>query len=216
MSDKQISRREALLNTLLVGGGLLGVAAASNAQNSQPSQTVLVVDKFDTLAETKATTDGMIVYLKQHTSGGIGGGYFQDTAGTITNDAGSQINNTITLGRHWKRLYTENEAHIENFGGVGDGVTNNDAAFLAAKNSLRRDPQTIQKHSGSSSPLITAYASGTLKFGRGVYVLSKNVMRVTQEMGLIIQGQGSRGNNLSVRGATVLLCKVLLSLRISL
>ena len=64
---------------------------------------VVTVETFAALATTPATTAGMVVYLKQHTSGGVGGGHFQDAAGTITNDGGTLINNTVTAGRHWKR-----------------------------------------------------------------------------------------------------------------
>lgn len=63
-----------------------------------------VVETFADLATTPAPTAGMIVYTKQHTSGGIGGGYFQDTAGTITNNGGTLINSTVTTGRHWKAI----------------------------------------------------------------------------------------------------------------
>lgn len=63
-----------------------------------------IVETFSALATTAAPTAGMVVYIKQHTSGGVGGGFFQDTAGTITNDGGMLINNTITSGRHWRRV----------------------------------------------------------------------------------------------------------------
>ncbi len=68
------------------------------------ARATTVVNTFADLATTPATTAGMIVYVKQHTSGGVGGGYFQDTAGTITNNGGTLINNTVTAGRHWKAI----------------------------------------------------------------------------------------------------------------
>ena len=82
-----------------------------------------VVETFAALATTAAPTSGMIVYLKQHTSGGLGGGHFQDTAGTITNDGGTIINNTMTVGRHWKRIGYE-QLTTDMFGGKNDGTQN--------------------------------------------------------------------------------------------
>jgi hypothetical protein len=110
-----------------VGKYLRWNALENNLENADPgfySGTVLptgsIVNTFADLAITPATTAGMIVYIKQHTSGGVGGGYFQDTAGTITNNGGTLINNTVTSGRHWERI---NYIYFTSdmFGGLGDG-----------------------------------------------------------------------------------------------
>lgn len=87
-----------------------------------------IIETFSALATTAAPTAGMVVYIKQHTSGGLGGGFFQDTAGTITNNGGTLINNTITSGRHWKRI-NYNGLTIAMFGAVLDGTTADDTAW---------------------------------------------------------------------------------------
>ena len=91
---------------------------------------VVTVETFSALATTAATTAGMVVYVKQHTSGGLGGGHFQDMSGTVTNDGGTLINNTVTAGRHWKRINYP-ELFVEDFGAIGNGATDDSAAFLA-------------------------------------------------------------------------------------
>ena len=90
---------------------------------------VTTVETFAALATTPATTAGMVVYVKQHTSGGIGGGHFQDASGTITNDGGTLINNTVTAGRHWRRINYP-ELFVDDFGAIGNGTTDDSAAFL--------------------------------------------------------------------------------------
>jgi hypothetical protein len=60
-----------------------------------------VVETFADLATTPAPTEGMIVYVKQHTSAGKGGRFFVDMAGSVTNDGGTQINGA-TPGRYWQ------------------------------------------------------------------------------------------------------------------
>jgi len=62
------------------------------------------VETFADLATTPETTLGMVVYVKQHTSGSLGGGFFRGELGTIVNDGGTIINNAVTAGRHWKRI----------------------------------------------------------------------------------------------------------------
>ncbi len=164
------------------------------------------IPTFNGLSIVPATI-GQTVFTSCHTLGSLGAGRFNAVDSTGLTPDGGNISASATVGVYWKRVDAEHHAHIDNFGGNPDGSVNNDAAFLAARNSLRHDPQPVQQNSGGSAPTITAYASGTIEFGRGVYVISKNVMNITQDMGLIMQGQGSRGNNLSIRGATVLLCK---------
>lgn len=89
-----------------------------------------VVETFADLATTPATTAGMIVYTKQHTSGGLGGKLFQDTAGTVTNNGVTLINNTVTAGRHWKAIGYDNLSPLD-FGAIGDGVNDDTAAIQA-------------------------------------------------------------------------------------
>ena len=131
MNDKNISRRTAVINTMLIGG-LLGTRT-SNAQTSLPT-SITVVDTFDDLATTPATDVGMIIYLRQHTRNDLGGGYFQDNEGTIIADGGTIINNSVTSNRYWKRIDYD-YATPQMFGAVGDGDNIDTVAIQSALNS---------------------------------------------------------------------------------
>ncbi len=103
MQDKQISRRNALVNTLLVGGGLLGVAAASNAQTTQPPSVATgTLATFGTLSATPAAI-GQIVTTRCHTNGTVGGGQFigVSSSGLVVDNG--VISASTTNGVHWKR-----------------------------------------------------------------------------------------------------------------
>jgi len=107
------------------------IAAAILALQTQISNLdfIFPVDTFADLATTPETTLGMVVYVRQHTSGGIGGGYFQGTAGTITNDNVTKINNSVTAGRHWLRAANTKVLSAYSGGAVLDGVTDDYAAI---------------------------------------------------------------------------------------
>jgi hypothetical protein len=106
----------------LLGGAYTVSVAGGQSWNIKLSDgsDIQSIEDFSSLATTAAPLAGMIVYTRQHTSGGIGGGYFQDFAGTITNDTGSKINNTITAGRHWKRVNPQKTPY--EFGYLDGGV----------------------------------------------------------------------------------------------
>ena len=95
---------------------------------SYQTSDVAVVNTIADLAVTAAPVAGMVVDIKQHTSGGLGGGRFQDKVGTITNDGGTLINNSVTAGRHWKRIDTETLS-IDDFGANPSSTTQTDAAL---------------------------------------------------------------------------------------
>ncbi len=147
------------------------IAAAILALQAQIAglDFIAPVETFAALATTPAPVSGMIVYTKQHTSGGVGGGYFQDTAGTITNNGGTLINNTATAGRHWKAI---NYANItpEMFGCIGDGSTNDAANFqlaltaAAGKTLVCRSGATYKSNSGLTIPANTAVSAWGAKF----------------------------------------------------
>jgi hypothetical protein len=106
----------------------------ANADLLLKTKTALTVNTFSELATTAATVAGMVVYLKQHTSGMVGGGYFQDVSGTATNDGGLTINNTVTSGRRWVRIGYETPL-AQFWGAIGDGVNDDTAAVQLAINS---------------------------------------------------------------------------------
>lgn len=58
---------------------------------------------------------------------------------------------------------------------------------------------------GLGSGTITAYASGQLLIGEGVFRVAPEFLELKEDLGLIIKGQGSRKTNNAVIGRTVLL-----------
>lgn len=120
-----------------VGKYLRWNALENNLENADPgfySGTVLptsaIINTFADLAITPAAIAGMVVFIKQHTSSGVGGGYFQDNSGTISNNGGTLINNSVTTGRHWKRISCD-ALTVEDFG-FYTTAANNNAAFANA------------------------------------------------------------------------------------
>lgn len=106
------------------------------------------------------------------------------------------------------------EVYAEDFGAIGYatdaealdvGATDSTSAILAAIASVRGQSSSIGD--GLSGRTITSYASGTVKLGRGIFVITPDLLEFTQDLGLTIEGQGSRGTNNAVRAATTLLLK---------
>jgi len=132
-SDYSITVKNKSLSLVLYEADVFAQTYLSSAISSIiAASSVLTVETFSALATTPATSAGMIVFLKQHTSGGIGGGFFQDNPGAIANDNGTKINNTVTVGRNWKRLFDE-PVHVKWFGAVCDGVTDDSSKFILAQ-----------------------------------------------------------------------------------
>lgn len=132
-----------------------------------------VIETFAALATTAAPVAGMISYIKQHTSGGLGGGYFQDTAGTITNDGGTLINNAVTTGRHWKRI-TEGTITPEMFGCVSTST---------AVEATRAINKCYVYASANKNVVVT--------YGLSAYALDGNIDGTTdQSSGVDPQGRG--------------------------
>lgn len=95
------------------------------------------------------------------------------------------------------------EVTLEEFGGSANGVLSNDTAIWKAIQSIRANPVSISD--GISGATITAYTSGTITLGRGVYSISAGLLNLTQDLGLIIRGAGSRRSNNAVLAPTTLL-----------
>lgn len=139
-NDEYLDLVKAPLASPALTGTPTAPTAAANTSTTQIATTafvqgevvdrVQIIDTFAALATTAAATSGVVVYIKQHTSGGLGGGYFQDTAGTITNNGGTLINNTVTAGRHWKRINYTNLSPVM-FGAMMDDINDDTSAANA-------------------------------------------------------------------------------------
>ncbi len=97
------------------------------------------------------------------------------------------------------------EMYLEWLGATGSINQNIDAVILKGVELLRSNPSQIQEGIGAGSPMITAYTSGTILLGRGVYTVSPETLNITQDIGLTIRGQGYSGQQNFKRGATTLL-----------
>jgi hypothetical protein len=159
---------------------------------------------FETVAAMVASTTlsiGDHVRTLGYTAIGDGGGNEYDivAAATGTDDGGSYID----LATHQaKGLFPGGVYNVEQWGAVGDGVTDNTAAVLAAKAHLRHDPVTILDTIGGNN--ITAYSSGELCFGVGVFNVSADTLLITQDLGLKLKGKGSRRTNNAVSAPTAI------------
>lgn len=94
-------------------------------------------------------------------------------------------------------------ANVLDFGADPTGVANSTSAILAAIQSIRSNPvQILDTISGS---LITVYASGTVYFPKGLYLVTPDQLKIANDIGLSFVGAGSRRTNNAQYGATTLL-----------
>ena len=91
----------------------------------------------------------------------------------------------------------------EQFGAVGNASTDCTTPVLNAITAMRANAVPILDDIGGST--ITAYSSGVLNFGPGIFVISADALNITQDLGLTLRGRGSRRTNNAVRAATTLL-----------
>ena len=159
------------------------------------------------------------------TSGDGGGGLFTWNDGSTADDNGTTIiRPTDTLPLSAGR-WVEVGSSFEQTGGVPSSVqeelrrwvwaeqyglsasasaATNTAAIRAAIDALR-GPATVLSTDGLNSGPITVYSSGELLIGAGVFAISPDVLKITQDLGLVIKGRGSRKTNNAVIGRSVLL-----------
>ncbi|HHK4296581.1 hypothetical protein ACIRUG_16270 [Pseudomonas aeruginosa] len=170
------------------------------------------VRRVDSVADLRAIAgrfagDAALVVGYYAETPGVGGGEFHwDSTSTEDDNGGSIIQATgITTGR-WKRDITHG-VWAEWFGARNDGsdAAGTTAAVWAAIIALRHDPETIVQYIGG--PTVTAYASGRLNFGNGVFALQPDSFDITQDLGLTIVGQGFRGKNQAMKAATTLVVR---------
>lgn len=167
------------------------------------------VSSVAALKTTVPGYDGQILILNGYyeDTPGVGGGLVRwDATSTLTPDDGLVIQRTdVPIGRYIRDV--SQGIWAEMFGARNDGTdpegTTN--AVWAAIRAMRRDEVDVIQYIGG--PTITGYKSGTLNFGRGVFALFADQFDITQDEGLILQGQGSRGKNQALPAATTLLQK---------
>lgn len=80
----------------------------------------------------------------------------------------------------------------------------NAAALLVCIQALRANAVTLSTDGLGSGPLV-AYSSGVIDLGPGHFKIAPDTLSLTQDLGLIIRGRGSRRTNNAVRGTTCLL-----------
>lgn len=83
------------------------------------------------------------------------------------------------------------------------GAAFSTAALQSAISSLRANPVSILDTIGGVP--ITVYSSGVVNIPRGVFKIAPDTLKIYQDLGLTLRGQGSRRTNNAVRAATTLL-----------
>lgn len=123
---------------------------------------------------------------------------------------------SITLsggsGAVWYELAKGQPIYAEMFGAVAHqtdaaalagGASDSTIAILNAIAFLRSNGDSLSD--GLTNKIITAYTSGVLNFGEGIFNVVAGAIRITQDINLVWQGRGSRGKTNFARAATTIL-----------
>ncbi|WP_330508296.1 hypothetical protein V1687_18070 [Pseudomonas putida] len=137
---------------------------------------------------------------------GVGGGrVYWDASSTEADNDGTVFAVTGVATGRWKRP-RKGGVWAEHFGVRNDGDTtyraDNTDRLLKAIQSLRKGSFSITQYIGGGA--ITAYTSGILNFGEGIFELAFDTIDITQDFKLSIVGQGSRGHNQAITAPTTL------------
>lgn len=132
---------------------------------------------------------------------GAAGMFVRDDSDVASADNGGTII-VDNAGRRWKRAF-DGAVQANWFGADPTGAAFSTTAILAAIASMRANPVSIASTIGGGN--ITAYSSGKVELGLGVYKIEPGLIQIAQDLGLIIQGQGSRRTNNAVQAPTTLL-----------
>ena len=139
---------------------------------------------------------------------GGGGHYYLDAADIVSADNGGSIIVAADGGR-WKLVYS-GVLRGEQFGmrpsGDAAHAVANTTALLAAIQAMRTNGQLINKGDAGGT-MVMCYATGKVTLGNGVFCITHSTLNFTEDHGVVIEGQGSRGASGSNRGNTVLLYK---------
>lgn len=133
-----------------------------------------VQEKFDTLASP---------------DGAAGVGYARAGAGAVDETVSTILSRSV-----WAESYGLSESNTP---------AENAAAILAAVAAIRANGTPLSTD-GLNGGAFTAYASGEILFGVGQFPVDSGVLRFTQDLGIILRGQGSRKTNNAVKGRTAL------------
>ncbi|MEO4014825.1 phage tail fiber protein [Pseudomonas rossensis] len=139
---------------------------------------------------------------------GGGGHYYMDAADiTSADNKGSII--VAADGGRWKLVHS-GTFRGEQFGMRGSGnaayATSNTDGLLAAIRALRTNLKVVDKGDAAHT-MVNCYTSGKITLGNGVFCINSGALNFTEDHGLIIEGNGSRGASGSNQGNTVLLYK---------
>lgn len=96
--------------------------------------------------------------------------------------------------------------HKTDTAALAGGAASSTAAIQAAVLMLRKSARALT-NDGLTGKAITTYATGTVRFGDGIFIIEPDVLRFTQENGLVFQGNGSRGKTNYMRAPTTILVK---------
>ncbi|MFD1744061.1 hypothetical protein ACFSE1_01170 [Rhizobium helianthi] len=199
--------------------------AAAEADRAEAAATVAsgamttVLDpQFATLAAASAFSPAVAPdYIRTagYSAAGDGGGALYKKVASGPSHAGKF---SITLsggGTAWYELANGQPIYAEMFGAVGHQT---DAAALADDGTVTtqaiingraflRGRSTALSTDGISGKAITAYASGVLNLGRGIFCVKPDMLATDQDIGFIIRGQGNSGRTNYMRGLTTLLIR---------
>lgn len=117
--------------------------------------------------------------------------------GFVQSGTGAVLTNLQIESRRW--------VFAEQFGAIGNESTDCTNAVWKAIESVRGNAKTIIDTIGGNN--ITAYSSGTVHFGPGIFVVSADAFKIYQDMGLTLKGMGSRRTTNAQHGATTLVVK---------
>ncbi len=126
----------------------------------------VIIDTWADIATVTPTAAGQLFTLKQHTSGGLGGGTLMAFVGSVTDDGGIQKN---ALGGYYLKRINFIDYDVENFGALpypADNYAAITAAIAAAKAAAGGDVMLPSGVCNTSQPIVID-GSGVRLMGKG-------------------------------------------------
>lgn len=128
----------------------------------------------------------------------------QAGAGAVTEDVEKAVRRFKWAEQYGLVGVTMAEFDAMSAGAKATLAASNAAAILAAVVALRTNPVLLSTN-GLGGGSFTAYSSGELLIGEGIFPIAPDILQFSADLGLTIRGRGTRGGNNSIRGRTVLL-----------